>query len=112
MIDVHDTIVVSKGGVTVKCYVSARAAGASVATVIPYTAATLAAAGIANSTSAISVFVYGSEYKKGSANAGNSKDADFTTFSNKPIILRDKYSVNGSDTASIGWVEVTTEAGT
>jgi hypothetical protein len=112
MIDVHDTIVVSKGGVTVKCYVSARAAGASVATVIPYTAATLAAAGITNSMTGISVFVYGSEYKKGSANAGNSKDADFTTFSNKPIILRDKYSVNGSDTASIGWVEVTTEAGT
>ena len=34
------------------------------------------------------------------------------TFNNKPIILRDKYNVKGSDVAQIGWVEVTTEAGT
>jgi len=60
----------------------------------------------------LSIFVYGSEYGKGSVNAGNSLDASFTHFSNQPIILRDKYSVNGSDTAQIGWVEVTTEAGT
>jgi len=111
MIEIHDTIIVNTGGTTVKCYVSAKPS-ATTATVIPYTAATLAAAGIANDTANLNVFVYGTEYKKGSINAGNSKDADFTTFSNKPIILRDKYSVNGSDTASIGWVEVTTEAGT
>jgi hypothetical protein len=58
------------------------------------------------------VFVYGSEYGKGSANAGTSIDAAFEQFNNKPIILRDKYNVNGSDTAQIGWVEVTTEIGT
>ncbi len=58
------------------------------------------------------VFVYGSEYGKGSANAGTSVDAAFEQFNNKPIILRDKYNVNGSDTAQIGWVEVTTEIGT
>ena len=60
----------------------------------------------------LSVFVYGSEYGKGSSLAGNSVDASFTTYSNKPIILRDKYEVNGSDVAQIGWVEVTTEIGT
>ena len=48
----------------------------------------------------------------GAAQAGNSVDASFTPFSNKPIILRDRYTVNGSDVAQIGWVEVTTEAGT
>ena len=58
------------------------------------------------------VFVYGSEYAKGTSNAGTSVDAAFEQFNNKPIILRDKYAVNGSDTAQIGWVEVTTEAGT
>ena len=58
------------------------------------------------------VFVYGSEYGKGSSNAGTSIDAAFEQFNNKPIILRDKYNVNGSDTAQIGWVEVTTEIGT
>lgn len=62
--------------------------------------------------SAGKIFVYGSEYAKGTENAGTSVDAAFEQFSNKPIILRDKYAVSGSDTAQIGWVEVTTEAGT
>ena len=35
-----------------------------------------------------------------------------TQFSNKPIILKDRYEINGSDTAQIGWVEVATEDGT
>ena len=66
----------------------------------------------ATAAAPLSLFVYGSEYGKGSVLAGNSVDASFTTFSNKPIILRDKYEVNGSDVAQIGWVEVTTEIGT
>jgi hypothetical protein len=61
---------------------------------------------------ALSLFVFGSEYKKGSPEGGNSIDASFTSFSNQPIIIRDKYEVNGSDVAQIGWVEVTTEIGT
>jgi hypothetical protein len=76
------------------------------------TAAGLAPAGIAVDSVDLSLFVFGSEYGKGSKDAGNSLDASFTTFSNQPIILRDKYNVNGSDTAQIGWVEVTTEMGT
>jgi len=76
------------------------------------TAAGLAPAGIAVDSADLSLFVFGSEYGKGSKDAGNSLDASFTTFSNQPIILRDKYNVNGSDTAQIGWVEVTTEMGT
>jgi len=61
---------------------------------------------------AAKIFVYGSEYAKGTSNAGTSVDAAFEQFNNKPIILRDKYNVSGSDTAQIGWVEVTTEVGT
>ena len=109
-INVADTIIVNKGGVTLKCYVTATPSATTI-NAIPYTAADISGLG-SDGVTALNVFVYGSEYKKGSANVGNSKDADFTTFTNKPIILRDKYSVNGSDTASIGWVEVTTEAGT
>ena len=109
-INVADTIIVNKGGVTLKCYVTATPSATTI-NAIPYTAADISGLG-ADGVTGLNVFVYGSEYKKGSANVGNSKDADFTTFTNKPIILRDKYSVNGSDTASIGWVEVTTEAGT
>jgi hypothetical protein len=40
-----------------------------------------------------------------------SLEADDDIFENKPIILKDKYAVNGSDMAQIGWVEVTTENG-
>jgi hypothetical protein len=104
------TIVVSSSdGLTVeKAYVSAvsaPAAGAVTLTVAGYQGALTAG-------SSGKVFVYGSEYAKGTSNAGTSVDAAFEQFSNKPIILRDKYNVNGSDTAQIGWVEVTTEANT
>jgi hypothetical protein len=40
-----------------------------------------------------------------------SLEAEDSFFSNSPIIIKDKYAVNGSDMAQIGWVEVTTENG-
>jgi len=57
------------------------------------------------------VFIYGSEFKKGTAGMVGSLEAEDEIFSNKPIIIKDKYAVNGSDMAQIGWVEVTTENG-
>jgi hypothetical protein len=57
------------------------------------------------------VFIYGSEFKKGTNGMVGSLEAEDEIYSNKPIILKDKYSVNGSDMAQIGWVEVTTENG-
>jgi len=60
----------------------------------------------------VKCFVYGSEYTKGASNVGGTSDAPFTRFVNKPIIIRDKYRVSGSDVAQIGWVEVATEMGT
>ena len=100
------TIIVSKGFTTQKAYVKA-VTGQNVE-VDTYGAVS----GITVTGGDVKAFVYGSEYAKGTSNAGNSIDASFTTFNNKPIILRDKYNVNGSDVAKIGWVEVTTEAGT
>jgi hypothetical protein len=40
-----------------------------------------------------------------------SLEAEDVFFENKPIILKDRYAVSGSDMAQIGWVEVTTENG-
>jgi hypothetical protein len=109
-----DTIIVSKGGKVAKCYVTG-VSGAEV-TAVPYKVSALNGSGIAfdnsGATTGISVFVYGSEYGKGSINVGNTVNAKSEYFNNSPIIIRDKYSVNGSDTAQIGWVEVTTEVGT
>ena len=67
-------------------------------------------AGLANAD-AVSVFVYGSEYIKGANGRDASVEPEFKSFSNKPIIIKDRYSVDGSDTAQIGWVEVTGEEG-
>ena len=112
------TIVISKGNVTNKAFIvsaGAVAGGLQPYTIKAYDTATGALdAALQGATAALplNLFVFGSEYGKGSSLAGNSVDASFTTFSNKPIILRDKYSVNGSDVAQIGWVEVTTEIGT
>ena len=58
------------------------------------------------------LFVYGSEFAKGSVGMAASIQPQFTQFSNKPIILKDNFEINGSDTAQIGWVEVATEDGT
>jgi hypothetical protein len=57
------------------------------------------------------VFIYGSEFKKGTNGMVGSLESEDEIFSNKPIIIKDKYSVNGSDMAQIGWIEVTTENG-
>ena len=109
------TLVVADGSNNVaKVRVSAIATGTPAVnvTVDVYGSTDLQTAGL---TGSLSAFVFGSEYAKGSGKSesiGISKDANFETFNNKPIILRDKYSVAGSDVAQIGWIEVTSEAGT
>ena len=111
LLKVGDTIVVSKGQVSLKCFV--EAVNGTAVDVGCYTAADLQAINTSagSNVTAVKVFVYGTEWKKGSGNLSGSIDAQFTQFSNKPIILRDRYEINGSDTAQIGWVEVTTEEG-
>ena len=65
----------------------------------------------ASATNEFTVFIYGSEFQKGTEGMVGSLEADDDIFENKPIILKDKYAVSGSDMAQIGWVEVTTENG-
>ena len=59
----------------------------------------------------IKFFVYGSEFKKGSASMTDSVEPGFKTFTNKPMIIKDHFEINGSDTAQIGWVQVSGEGG-
>ena len=54
---------------------------------------------------------YGSEFAKGSGNFNEKLDPSYATFTNSPVILKEHYSINGSDTAQIGWIEVTSENG-
>ena len=79
-------------------------------TVKPYTVADMTA--LSATAGALKIFVYGSEYKKGTTDSNiKSVTPSFTQYSNSPIIIKEKYSISGSDTAQIGWVEVATEAG-
>jgi len=121
LIGVGQTLVISNGTVTAKARVDSMGTFTSGAgdtstqvvniKVYGETSAVLPTA-LRSASGTLNIFVFGSEYAKGSGDVGNSFDSSFTTFENKPIILRDKYNVNGSDVAQIGWVEVTTEAGT
>ena len=71
------------------------------------------AAGMSNGNAGntYSIFIYGSEFGKGTDGMQGSLEADDEIFENSPIILKDRYSVSGSDMAQIGWVEVSTENG-
>ena len=125
VISPQQTIVVMDDfGGEAKCLVTGSQTATGVLNVLPYGSATLATEGLVGT---VKIFVYGSEYPKGTnttiagtgalAVAGNDYPIQtitpaFTQFSNKPIIIRSQYSINGSDTAQIGWVEVATEDGT
>ena len=123
-------VIMDAVGNEAKCVVTASnttpGAGGGLVVVAPYQFATLAAAGIAVG-SVVKMFVYGSEFLKGSNTVGAAAGANvlnnttqpqvsitpsFTQFSNNPIIIRNEYVINGSDMAQIGWIEVATEDGT
>ena len=113
VISINQTIVIMDPATNteLKALVTGSNIATGVLTVAPYTAATTVGLGAAG----LKIFVYGSEYSKGSTlNADNyqSITPSFTQFNNSPIIIRNKYVVSGSDTAQIGWVEVATEDGT
>ena len=107
-IRVNQTVVVSNGIVTVKCIVSAVTA--TTVTALPYTATDLSAV-TGLGTTDIKMFVYGSEFSKGSSGMRQSIEPVPQTFANKPIIIKDFFEVSGSDTAQIGWIEIAAEDG-
>tara|TARA_R110002012_G_scaffold85883_3_gene213929 strand:- start:4782 stop:6272 length:1491 start_codon:yes stop_codon:yes gene_type:complete len=123
VVSVNDTIVVidTTTGNELKCLVEASVDTTAILatlTVKPYTQLNLAGAGAAGdvdlvtNSPALKIFVYGSEFKKGTAdNDIKSITPSFTQFNNSPIIIKDRYAINGSDMAQIGWVEVATEDG-
>ena len=105
------TVIIAKGSKEIKARIKSVATGNTTNLGVEvYGAADASALGTGDVTGC-TMFVYGSEFKKGSASAGKSVQPAVTTFENKPIILRDKYSVDGSDVAQIGWIEVTSENG-
>jgi len=117
---VGQTIVLSDNDATptiIKAYVSAVAPDNTTLTAIPYSGGATVGA-VANfvttddnENNTCTFFVYGSEFKKGQLGMSGSVTPEFQSFTNKPIILKDKFEVSGSDASQIGWVEVSGEGG-
>lgn len=117
---VGQTIVLSDNQTSptvIKAYVSAVAADNTTLTAIPYSggATVGAVSGFVTTdddgTATCDLFVFGSEFKKGTSGMSNAVQPSFASLTNKPIIIKDKYEVSGSDASQIGWVEVTGENG-
>jgi len=113
----NDIVLIASNGIVTPCL--AVDTDTAVIQVEPFDKADLT--GHATTAGGSTLLVVGSEYAKGTAyNDGNFAAANsrtpanepaFTTFTNKPIIMKDYYEVSGSDASRIGWVEVSTEAG-
>jgi len=116
-IRVNDICLIASAGIVVRARVSVVAA--AVITVESYETAALST--LSTVASKARILVVGSEYSKGQSyfaidgtTATDTRGANepvFKSFSNKPIIMKDYYEVSGSDTARVGWVEITSEEG-
>ena len=119
---INDMVVVATAEGTIKCLVSA--VSGAVITALPYEVATVDAATAFSDTGAPSasnatLLVIGSEFGKGKQGQGattatvnngfGAVKPTHTSFTNKPVIIKDYYEISGSDASQIGWVEVTGE---
>ena len=108
----HDIVLLSTPGVVVRAMVVA--VDGNTIGLRAYNADTLAA--LSETAGACTLLVIGSEFKKGDnydgATTRGSNEPTFKSFSNKPVIMKDNYTVSGSDASRIGWVEVAAEDGT
>lgn len=96
---VNETVQLSAGSLKVRGIITA--ADTNTFTVSPYKSAGFT--GFA--TSAITAYVDGSEFRKGTSGQSQALETDYTVLSNKGIILKDFYEVSGSEAASIGWIK-------
>jgi len=119
---INDMVIVATAEGAFKGFISARPA-ANTATILPYEREEIDDASAFTDTGAseaATILVIGSEWEKGTTGQGGTTSSTdgfgnvrptHTSFSNKPIIIKDYYEISGSDASQIGWVEVTGEAG-
>lgn len=101
----RQTVIISDGSVVEKGIISAKTDNTF--TVLSLQNADLSALG----DTGLSVYVYGSEFGKGTNGMEGALQSNPSFHETNPIIIKDKYHINGSDMTQIGWVEVSTEGG-
>jgi len=112
----NQTIIISgPGGVQAKALITDASAADSIVVALyqNFSLVEVTSGGAALYTAGddVKIFVYGSEFRKGTGGMSGSLEADFEAKENNPIIIKDKYEVSGSEMAHVGWVEVSTENG-
>jgi hypothetical protein len=110
-INVGDMVLVAGGGQTITARVSSAPDDDASVILLPYGYGHMSDAGFVDGDDTIKILVFGSEFGKGTVNKTRSNKPVFTSFTNKPVIIKDMYEVSGSDAAQIGWVEVSGEDG-
>ena len=104
-----DMLLVASSTNTIQMWVDAVAtSGTATVTAYRYDATATANTNLAGDCT---VLVYGSEYVKGGIGRAGANKPQHKSRTNKPIILKDKYEVSGSDASAIGWVEISGEEG-
>ncbi len=106
-----DMLLIADANTTAKAYVKVVHPTTGKITIQSLSNDNMNNAGIANGSSNCKVLVFGSEYAKANTGRVGANTPSFKSFDNKPIIMKDKYEISGSDTSQIGWVEVTGEEG-
>ena len=101
----------STSGIVANAYVSAVNAGATTLDLKRYDKALFSTAPAFTNSETVTIFVIGSEFAKATTGMTGAVTPSFKSFTNKPIILKDKYEISGSDASQVGWVEVTGENG-
>jgi hypothetical protein len=117
-IRVNDVVLLATAGKVSKCLV-VETPDSNVVSLESYSEAVLTTH--SEVALAATLLVIGSEYGKGQSysdetgtfktDSRGANEPTFKSFHNKPIIMKDYYEVSGSDTARVGWVEVTSEGG-
>jgi len=119
---VGDLVLITDADASVKGYVTAvdtqsnGGSGDVYAAIVTVSALTDGGTGIGTVAASVTnvtcgLMVFGSSYGKGTNGRANGNQPGFKSFSNRPLIMKDKYEVSGSDASQIGWIEVSGEDG-
>ena len=66
---------------------------------------TSAVSAISGTAHTFTALVYGSEFGKGTGNFVEKVDSEYNTYANQLIILKEHYSINGTDLSQVGWID-------